>query len=149
MGTKQSGRRQHLYISIACLMAIIAACSPAIFHPAQPEAENCNHLDLVKGFISHGDFDGATKASQAVLSRSPKMPPGDEALFTMGLIYAHYANPKKDYKKALGYFVRVEREFPHSPLIEEARIWVSVLQAFEKAKQVDIEIEEKKKEMGK
>ncbi len=45
--------------------------------------------------------------------------------------------------------MRVEREFPHSPLIEEARIWVSVLQAFEKAKQVDIEIEEKKKEMGK
>lgn len=149
MGTKQSGRRQHLYISIACLMVIVAACSPAIFHPASPDAENCNHLDLVKGIISHGDFDGAIKASQSVLARSPKMPPGDEALFAIGLIHTHYANPKKDYKKALGYFMRVEREFPNSPLVEEAKIWVSVLQAFEKAKQVDIEIEEKKKELGK
>ncbi len=149
MGTEQSGRRKHLYISIACLTVLIAACSPAIFHPAPPVAEGCNHLDQVKGFISRGDFEGAMKASQSVLSGSPKSPPGDEALFAMGLISTHYANPKKDYKKALGYFMRVEREFPHSLLVEEARIWVSVLQAFEKAKQVDIEIEEKKKEMGK
>jgi len=149
VGKEQSGRRQYLYISIACLMIMIAACSPAFFHSAPPDAENCNHLDLVKGFISQGDFEGAMRASQSVLSRSPKSPPGDEALFTMGLVYTHYANPKKDYKKALGFFQRVEREFPHSPLVEEARIWVSVLRAFEKAKQVDIEIEEKKKELGK
>jgi hypothetical protein len=45
--------------------------------------------------------------------------------------------------------MRVEKDFPRSPLVEEAKIWVSVLHAFEKAKQVDIEIEEKKKELGK
>jgi hypothetical protein len=33
--------------------------------------------------------------------------------------------------------------------VEEAKIWVSVLLAFEKAKQVDIEIEKKKKELEK
>jgi len=104
-------------------MVIIASCSPGTFQPATPDLVDCNHLDLVKGFINRGDFEGAMKASQFVLSRSPKSPPGDEALFTMGLIYTHYANPKKDYKKALGFFQRVEREFPHSPLVEEARIW--------------------------
>jgi len=45
--------------------------------------------------------------------------------------------------------MRLEREFPRSPLVEEAKIWVGVLQAFEKAKQVDLEIEEMKKGLGK
>jgi hypothetical protein len=105
-------------------------------------------LGGVSGFIDRGDFEGAMRESQDNLARSPQTP-GDEALMNMGLISAHYANPKRDYKKALGYFMRIEKEFPRSPLVEEAKIWVSVLRAFEKAKQVDIEIEEKKKELGK
>jgi outer membrane protein assembly factor BamD (BamD/ComL family) len=67
----------------------------------------------------------------------------------LGLISAHYANPKKDYKKAMNYFMRIEKEFPDSPHVEESKIWVSVLRAFEKAKQVDLEIEQKKKGLGK
>ncbi len=150
MGTEQSGKRQHLYLSIACLTVIFATgCIATVQQTASPDSEKCDHLELVRDFIGKGDFEGALKASQRVLSRSPKSPPGDQALLDLGLINAHYANPKKDYKKALGYFLRVEREFPRSPLVEEARIWVSVLRAFEKAKQVDIEIEERKKEMGK
>jgi outer membrane protein assembly factor BamD (BamD/ComL family) len=124
-------------------------CIASFQQTAAPDSEECDHLELVRDFIGKGDFEGALKASQRLLSRSPKSPPGDQALLDLGLINAHYANPKKDYKKALGYFLRVEREFPRSPLVEEARIWVSVLRAFEKAKQVDIEIEERKKEMGK
>ncbi len=151
MGTEQSGKRQYFYLSIACLTVIFATGCMAAFQKtaAPPDSRECDHLGLVKDFVDRGDFEGAMKASQQILSHSPKSPPGDEALLNMGLISAHYANPKKDYKKALGYFLRVEREFPRSPFIEEARIWVSVLRAFEKAKQVDIEIEEKKKEMGK
>jgi hypothetical protein len=45
--------------------------------------------------------------------------------------------------------MRVDKEFPGSPFVEEAKIWVSVLQVFEKSKQVDLDIEEKKKELGK
>ncbi len=150
MGTEQSGKRQYLYLSIACLTVIFATgCVAAFQQTAATNAEECDHLEPVKELIGKGDFEGALKASQRVLSRSPKSPPGDQALLDLGLINAHYANPKKDYKKALGYFLRLEREFPQSPLVEEARIWVSVLRAFEKAKQVDIEIEERKKEMGK
>jgi hypothetical protein len=67
----------------------------------------------------------------------------------LGLISAHYANPKRDYKKSLIFFQRIEKEFPESPLVEEAKIWISVLQAFEKAKQVDLEIEQKKKGLAK
>ncbi len=149
MGTEQNGRRQHFYLSIACLTVIFFAtgCIATVPQTAAPDSEECNHLEPVRDYISRGDFEGGLKAGQRLLSRSPKSPPGDQALLDLGLISAHYANPKKDYKKALGYFLRVEREFPKSPLVEEARIWVSVLRAFEKAKQVDMEIEARKKEM--
>lgn len=148
MGTKRSRNRQHLYLSVACLILFIStACVP--FKQLPQAQEGCTHLGSISGFIVRGDFEGAMKESQDILARSPKTPPGDEALMNMGLICAHYANPKRDYKKALGYFMRIEKEFPRSPFVEEAKIWVSVLLAFEKAKQVDIEIEKKKKELEK
>jgi outer membrane protein assembly factor BamD (BamD/ComL family) len=157
MGRKRSGKGQHFYRSIAGMMlSLLVACATSTSARVQapdcpkcPECPLCGHLKPVESMISKGNFDGAMKESQEILARSPKAPPGDEALMSMGLISAHYANPKKDYKKASSYFMRMEREFPRSPLVEEAKIWVGVLQAFEKAKQVDLEIEEMKKGLGK
>ena len=39
--------------------------------------------------------------NQKVLSMATYRPPGDEALFNMGLIYAHSGNPKKDFEKSI------------------------------------------------
>jgi outer membrane protein assembly factor BamD (BamD/ComL family) len=148
VGTKRRGKRQYLYRSVAGLiLCSMVACTPINRLLTQDEA--CDHLQRVERSLKSGDFDTAMKESQETLSRSPKSPPGDAALMNLGLICIHYANPKKDYHKALGYFTRLEKEFPRSALVEEAKIWVGVLQAFEKAKQVDIEIEGKKKGLGK
>jgi hypothetical protein len=148
MGTKRSGRRQYVHLSIVCMILFVAAaCVPLKL--ALPASSQGAPLEGVKDLIGRGDFDGAMKESQELLAGSPKTPPGDAALMNMGLICAHYANPKKDYKKAMGYFMRIERDFPQSPLVEEAKIWTNVLKDFEKAKQVDLEIEQKKKEMAK
>lgn len=148
MGTKRSRQRQHVFFSIACLILfVIAACVP--WKQILPASSSCAPLGSVKGLLERGDFEAAMKENQDILAGSPKTPPGDQALMNMGLISAHYANPKKDYKKAMGYFMRIEKDFPQSPLVEEAKIWISVLKAFEQAKQVDLEIEQKKKEMGK
>ncbi len=152
MGTERTGKRQYLLVSAACLMvSVLSACVTTVKAPPPRivRVEECNHLRRVSGLVSQGDFEEATKESLDLLARSPKTPPGDTALMNLGLISAHYANPKKDYRKALGYFLRMEREFPHSPLVEEAKIWAGVLQSFEKAKQVDLEIENLKKGMGK
>lgn len=148
MGAKRSGKRQHVYLSIACVILLsVAGC--ASWKQLLPASTQCAPLENVRGSIERGDFEGAMKECQEVLAESPKAPRGAEALMNMGLISAHYANPKKDYKKALGYFMRIEKDFPRSPLVEEAKIWTSVLKAFEQAKQVDLEIEQKRKEMGK
>lgn len=105
------------------------------------------HLQRMQSFIRKGDFEGALKENQRVLALYPRSSPGDAALFSMGLIYVHFANPKMDYKKGLNSFVRLKKEFPNSPFAEEAKVWTGVLETMEKSLRVDMEIEEKKKEL--
>jgi tetratricopeptide (TPR) repeat protein len=139
--------------------------------------DNARHMNIKSGehgearetflraqtLLAQGDYEGAIKENQRVLSLSGKNPPGDEALFNMGLIYAHSGNPKKDYGKSLGFFKKLIKDYPQSPWIEQTKIWVGMLQeneklsrsieelnqVIEKSKQVDIEIEEKKREKAK
>lgn len=97
--------------------------------------------------LARGDFAGALQANQEVLARSPQSPPGDAALFNLGLIHVHYANPRRDLGQARDCFARLGQEFPDSPRAEEARIWLGILETLEKTRQIDIDIEEKKREL--
>jgi tetratricopeptide (TPR) repeat protein len=106
--------------------------------------------------LAQGDFDGALAAAQRALALSPRRPPEDDALLTLGLIYAHPGNPKKDFKKSLEFFSRLVKEYPKSLSAEEGKVWIGVLQeneklteVIQKSKQVDLEIEEKKREIAK
>jgi len=106
------------------------------------------HLILAKKLLSQGDYDGSLRENQKALFLSGKNPPGDEALFNTGLIYSHYGNPKKDFKSSLEFFQKLLDDYPQSPLIDQAKIWIGVLQVIEESKKVDIEIEQKKKELS-
>lgn len=106
------------------------------------------HLSAADDLLEKGDFEGSLKEDQKALALAGKQAPGDAALYNMGLIYVHYKNPNKNYDKAKAAFERIAREYPDSPLAEEAKIWAGVLQVIEKLKQVDIDIEEKKKELA-
>lgn len=120
-------------------------------------------LSWAKILLDRHDFDGALRENQRALARSGKNPPGDDALYQMGLIYAHYGNSKKDYGKSLVFFKRVTTDYPKSALAEQARAWIGMLQENEKlnqtiqnlnrvieqSKRVDIEIEEKRREKAK
>ncbi len=117
--------------------------------PLQPrtEIEIEKHLRLGNEYLAQKDFEQSLKQYQMVLLLSPRSSPGDKALFDMGLIFAHHDNPSRDYKTSLEFFTTLINEFPKSPLVDQSRVWVDVLQTIEKTKQVDIEIEEKKKEL--
>ena len=136
--------------------------------PKQPTSngeknEAREFLLLAQNLLAQGDYEGALRENQRGLSRSGNKPPGDEALFNIGLIYAHSGNPKKDYARSLGSFRRMIKDYPKSPRVEQAKIWTGMLQeneklnraveeltlVIEKSKQVDIEIEEKKREKTK
>jgi tetratricopeptide (TPR) repeat protein len=106
--------------------------------------------------LAMGDYERFINENQRVLSLSHTRSPKDQALFNLGLVYAHSENPKKDFGKSLDFFKRLINEYPKSPLFEEAKIWVAILQEHEelnqviqKLKQVDIEIEERKREKAK
>jgi TolA-binding protein len=113
--------------------------------PGQPDEM---HLVRAQQFLAQKKFADALREEQEVVARNPENPPGDEALFNMGLIEIHYANPQKDIGKALAFFTRLVKEFPKSRHIEEAKTWICILQTMEKSRQIDNEIEAKKREMG-
>jgi len=121
------------------------------------------HLLLARTLLDQRDYDGSLKENRKVWSLAGQNPPGDEALFNLGLIYAHAGNPKRDYDKSIFFFKKVTKDYPQSPFATQARVWMGILQENEKlrqtiqklnqvieeSKQVDIEIEEKKREKGK
>ena len=104
------------------------------------------HLQLAQQLLGKGDYESSLRESQKVLTLAKDNAPADAAVFHMGLIYAHPNNPKKDNKRAIGFFSRVIKSYPESPWVEQAKIWVGVLDSVEKLKQVDIEIEERKRD---
>jgi tetratricopeptide (TPR) repeat protein len=86
--------------------------------------------------LAAGDFEGFISENQRVLSLAHPRSPKDEALFNLGLVYAHEGNPKKDLSKSLDFFKRLINDHPRSPLVEQAKIWVGLLQEYESLNQV-------------
>jgi tetratricopeptide (TPR) repeat protein len=160
----------------------LAGCATLKEMEAKREARE--YLITAQRLFNQGDYEGSVKENQKALSLYDHVPPGDEALFNTGLIYAHSGNPQRDYQKSLDHFTRLVKVFPLSPLAMQAKIWIGVLQenerltreteesnksirksqqenerlnkeieklkeAIQKSKQIDIEIDEKKKELSK
>ena len=48
----------------------------------------------------------------------------DQALFQIGLLYAHPKNPNQNYEKSLGSFNKIPSEFPESRLRHQAQLWI-------------------------
>jgi tetratricopeptide (TPR) repeat protein len=105
--------------------------------------------------LAQRNYDGAIEEYEKVLSLSPQKTLEDEALFNMGLVYAHFGNPKRNYEKSLNLFLRVLNDYPQSHLEEQAKIWVGVLlenlqaaEKLERSKEIITDREEKKEAIG-
>ena len=148
MGGKRSGTRQCLYLYPAIVMLLtVSACAPLKTSFCGPGCES--RLPSLQALIDRGDFEEATMRSEELLSARSKDSRPDEGLFALGLIHAHADNPRKDYHRSRDHFARLVKEYPDSPFAGESKIWIGVLDMIEKTKQVDIEIEGKKKVTGK
>lgn len=157
MGGKRALAGKYIYLFIACLTLFTLLSCNALKEAKKGEVKQeemrlkaiSEHMILAKELIEQGNFEASVKENQNVLSLSPDGPPADEALFNMGLIYAHSGNPKKDYKKSIFFFQKLLKEYPKSPFVLQAKILIGLLQTIEESKQVDIKLEEMKKEMSK
>lgn len=145
MGRERMGPGQYLYLCAAGLIiTMLAACAPVEVKTTGEEnvqQQSGQHL------LIRGDFEGALRANRQMLALSPHSPPGDTALFNLGLIYVHYANPERDVGKTMYYFSRLKTEFPDSPRTEEAMIWTNILETLESTRQKERELQEKKRKL--
>ena len=185
MGRKRARTREFIYFCVAGLIFLVLLGCALLkemdkvgfgkegVHKEKVQEDNgqkketlkisSEHLFRARKLLEQRDYDGSLKENQEILSLSGQNSPGDEALFNMGLIYAHFGNPKKDYGKSIVFFKKLMKDYPQSPFAEQAGIWARILQETEKlsqtiqklnqvieeSKQVDIEIEEKKREKAK
>jgi tetratricopeptide (TPR) repeat protein len=116
--------------------------------PESREQALCRHLLNGQERLLKGNYRESLRENEKALSLADKKASGgDKALFTMGLTHVHYQNPERDYRKSLECFARLVEEYPQSPLVEQAKIWINILDIIEKEKQVDFEIEQKKKDL--
>lgn len=141
MGRKRIRERKYFYCFLAGLILLLFGCS------SLERSRFSGDLQSAAELYARGDFEGSQKANQNIIALSEGKPPGDQAFFNMGLIYASNKYPKKDYRKSMAFFQRVVREYPQSPLVAQAKTWIGVLEVIEKSKEVDLELERKKKKL--
>jgi len=179
VGRKHSRHWQYLYLCIIFLIGIyFCGCArhqvipKAVYVPPQPQIiEKCKEdnelLQRSEELLEQGNYSSALAANQKILSSPDDELPKDMALYNIGVIYAHYKNPDRNYKKAVRAFKKLINKYPASPLLEQTKVWVETLQkienlestneilelniecleeTIENLKQVDTDIEQKIKE---
>jgi len=150
MGRERARARKYVYFCIASLI-FLSLSSCAVNKDAGVRKEAQEYLMSGQKLLAQRNYDGAIDEYQKVLSLSPQKLLEDEALFNMGLVYAHFGNPKRNYEKSLNLFLKVLNDYPQSRLQEQAKIWVGILlenlqttQKFERLKETINDMEEKK-----
>jgi tetratricopeptide (TPR) repeat protein len=98
--------------------------------------------------VENQNFEEAVQENLQILEKAGRKKPADEALYNLGLIYAHIDNPAKDFKKSQTYFHLLIEQFPDSKLAEEGRIWLGLFETIEKIQQIDVDIEQQKKQLS-
>ena len=162
MGGKQNRGRKYICLCVAILIFLIPlGCNFKIVRVKDEDAMRC--LESGRRLLAYGNYEEAFSQFQKAISLSPQASPADEALFCTGLIYAYPGNPGKNDAKSASYFKKLIKDFPQSPFREPAKILIGMLQdddrlnqtieklnqIIEESKQVDIQLEEKRKETAK
>ena len=163
MGREHPRTGEHLlfYLAVGLILTMsISGCSHVRSWPGREQLKSTDRM------LQEGNHDAALAQAMEVLENYYDTL-GDRALFQMGVVYAHPKNPAASYDKSLVAFQRVGKEFPHSPLKDQAGLFASVLQQFletkenlraleadkaEKAKRLvrlDSELDEKEKRIAK
>ncbi len=88
-------------------------------------------LAKARALMLNGYYESSLKNNKEVLRLFPNSL-GDQALFQMGLNYAHPENPNMDYKKSTECFQNIIKEFPESNIRDKAGIWILFLQEITK-----------------
>jgi tetratricopeptide (TPR) repeat protein len=133
MGGKRSGKRKHIHLCIAVLILLgpLACAFDQMMSTKMVDAsgeEAWAHLVLGRKFFAEGNFGSALKENEEVLLLAGRNTPIDEALFTIGLIHAHFDNLARDYGKSLIVLRKLINNYPGSLLAQQAKVIMGLLQ---------------------
>ena len=163
----------HLTILIGLIL--VCGCSAVTRESdplVPPVAKRPALFEHSQALFSQGQYEAAYDENQRILKETGNA--SDVALFNMGMISAHSANPRKNYARALSSFRALVKDYPQSEMIEPAKTWIQVLEEYqkmveekrilmkdretlaqekeklkytiEKSRQVDVEIEKRRRE---
>ena len=121
MGTKQTWKRKHLFLHLAgigLLPFVIFGC----LHFSETH-QGQKLLDEGMDQMVNRQYEASMEKNLSVLNSYPASL-ADQALFQLGLLYAHPGNPNQDYEKSLGSFNKIINEFSKSRLRYQAQLWV-------------------------
>ncbi len=164
MGRKRVGTRKHFFraatilisfLLIGCVTTEVKQQDPEKMqlyvepiHPAvaqapqkkeQPRDESKEHLLKGKQLLAMGQYDASIREHLKVISIAPNGPPGDEANFAIGLIYAYSKYQKKDHGKAVSSLTKIMKEYPHSKWSGHAKILLDLIQENERLRRTSAE----------
>ncbi len=134
MGTKRAwkGKYFFLYLAYFAIAGLgIFGCSSLSKNNHYIAKKPLGEKRLVKAkvMLANGNYDGSFKEAREILNRYP-VTYGSQALFLMGLIYAHTDNPEFSYRKSKDFFQKlIERhDFNKSNLKGEVEILTFLIQ---------------------
>jgi outer membrane protein assembly factor BamD (BamD/ComL family) len=118
-----------------------------ILKKLRPQDEPRQYLLQAQDLLAKGDYEAALEENQKVLSLAAYNPPGDEALYNIGLIYAHPGNPKRDYVKSIAFFDRVISDYSQSRWFIQAKVWAEILRESEELKRAPTAVKEEPRDL--
>lgn len=124
MGAKRTRTGQHIFLYPACWVILSVIVMGCLHGPPPPQGDQ--QLLEARQFMARGDYRSALAINQRVLRQYPENL-ADQALFQLGLIYAHPANPDCDVQNAAEAFQVIIDRYPASQLRPEAELWLVVL----------------------
>ncbi len=108
-----------LFILMAALLA--AGCT----HGSDGSTAGSLLLEA-EDFFARGNYDASLGQYEKAIAKAPES--ADRLLFEMGIIYAHPANERKDYEKALECFRKVISGHPGSAYRRDSQMMVFQIQ---------------------
>ena len=135
MGRERTREWKYLLLYPACCIALLLGIWGCAHFPETWKGE----VRLARAWthFSKGRYGASLSETTEVLRIYPRSL-GDQALFQMGLVYAHPMNPDQDYQRSLESLQRVIKEFPRSKFKNQAEVWAWYIQ----------EIMDKEREIG-
>jgi outer membrane protein assembly factor BamD (BamD/ComL family) len=107
------------------LAILIAGC--AGLKQARELQEADDYLRSARTLLRHGDFEGALRENEKALALAQGLPPADEVVFNIGVIYTQSEYAGKDEQKAAGYFEQVIAQYPESRFANWAKVWLAMI----------------------